>query len=76
MSRRSHPQTLNLVPFVTFTRGRNNYTQARNGSRPNCGETHHPFASRLRQKWPRSDPIALATSLRTGISGSLCLPTD
>ena len=33
---------------------RNDYTQARNGNRANCAEMHHPIASGLRQKSPRS----------------------
>ncbi len=45
---------LPIPAWVWFTRGRNNYTQARNGNRANCGEMHHPIASRLRRKWPRS----------------------
>ena len=43
-----------LRAWVTFTRCRNGFTQARNGNRANCGEMHHPIVSGLRQKSPMS----------------------
>ena len=46
----AHP----VAAWVTFNRGRNGFTQARNGSRPNCGEIRPPIASGLRRKCPRS----------------------
>jgi len=51
-----HFRHIPLRAWVTFTRGRNNYTQARNGSRPDCGGGSRISEFGLWQKCPRSVP--------------------